>query len=228
MHYADPYSKLPLIVIKEFIKHSVSGNKPIYISAGGTTPLSTLGYVNAAFELQEQVERGEIPKPDFIFVAVGTGGTMAGLMLGSILSGLNAKIIGVRVVPKLIASRFTVSRLVNKTRNLIRNYVSNIPKFNMSSSEVIIIPDYLGKGYGHRTEKSKEAVNIAAEKGILLEDTYTGKTFAAFLDFVGTRNSGVFLFWNTFNSVDLDEVTRKVDYRTLPQEFHRLFTCRVD
>src|SRR5215207_1642898 len=34
-----------------------------YIPLGGSTPLGTLGHVNAALELADQVERGELPLP---------------------------------------------------------------------------------------------------------------------------------------------------------------------
>lgn len=109
--------KIPLIVTREFFKYLLSGNRPLYIPAGGTTPISTLGYVNAVFELKEQIEREEMPKPDYIFVPAGTGGTMAGLIIGRVLSGLDTETIGLNVSTKLIINRFMVSRLVNKTFN---------------------------------------------------------------------------------------------------------------
>ncbi len=181
MRYADSYLKLPMIIAREFLKRLISGDKPLYIPAGGTRPLSTLGYVNAVFELKEQIERDEMPKPDYIFVSAGTGGTMAGLIIGSILSGLNTKIIGVSVAPKPIMNRFTVSQIINKTFDLIKKYSPNITK--LSLSDITLIHNYIGKGYGHPTEKAKEAVKIAAlEEGLQLEETYTGKAFAAFLD----------------------------------------------
>jgi 1-aminocyclopropane-1-carboxylate deaminase/D-cysteine desulfhydrase-like pyridoxal-dependent ACC family enzyme len=41
---------------------------------GGSSPLSTLGYVNAGLELAEQVKRGELPEPDVVVAALGPGG----------------------------------------------------------------------------------------------------------------------------------------------------------
>lgn len=224
IYCADSYLKLPFIVIREFLKNYLSKKKPIYVPAGGTTPLSTLGYVNAAFELKEQVERGDMPKPDCIFVSGGTGGTMAGLLLGSMLSGLDAKVIGVRVTPKFIMNRFTTFWLINKTFYLMKGRSPKISSPGISLSDLFILTNYLGKGYGHETEKSKEAVRIAAlEEGLRLEETYTGKTFAAFLDFVRTQSSGVFLFWNTFNSADLDVTIKDIDCRILSRKLHKLF-----
>jgi 1-aminocyclopropane-1-carboxylate deaminase/D-cysteine desulfhydrase-like pyridoxal-dependent ACC family enzyme len=228
MHYAGSHAKLPLIVAREFFRYLLSGNKPLYVPAGGTTPLSSLGYVNAAFELRKQVERGEMPKPDYIFVPAGTGGTIAGLILGSILSGLDTKIIGVNVSTKLIINRFAVSRLVGKTFNLMKRHFPNIPRLP-SELGIALLDSYIGNGYGHATQRAKEAVKVAAlEEGLWIEETYTGKTFAAFLDFIKAHGKGVFLFWHTFNSVDFNGIIEKIDYRSLPSGFHNLFTCPLD
>ncbi|HSE83013.1 MAG TPA: pyridoxal-phosphate dependent enzyme [Thermodesulfobacteriota bacterium] len=229
IYYADSYLKLPFIIIREFLRNFLYKKKPVYVPAGGTTPLSTLGYLSAAFELKGQIERGDMPKPDYIFVSGGTGGTMAGLILGSVLSGLDAKVIGVRVTPKFVINRFMIFWLINKTVYLMKEHSPKISSPGISLSDVSILTDYLGKGYGYATEKSKEAVRIAAlEEGLRLEETYTGKSFAAFLDFARTQSRGVFLFWNTVNSLDLNETVKDVDCRSLPQGLHKLFTCPPD
>ena len=59
--------------------------------------------------------------------------------------------------------------------------------------------DYLGTGYGHPTTASTQAVNAAARSGLRLENTYTGKAFAAFLA-LEKNAAHPCLFWNTFNS----------------------------
>src|SRR5688572_25686364 len=48
------------------------------VGPGGSTLHGTLGYVDAAFELAGQVERGEMPAPDIIVVALGSAGTAGG------------------------------------------------------------------------------------------------------------------------------------------------------
>ncbi|HMJ15415.1 MAG TPA: pyridoxal-phosphate dependent enzyme, partial [Polyangiaceae bacterium] len=53
-----------------------------FIPPGGSTPLGSQGYAHAAHELNAQIRRGELPQPDVIVVAVGTGGTAAGLLAG--------------------------------------------------------------------------------------------------------------------------------------------------
>lgn len=64
---------------------------------GGSSAATALGLVNAAFELAAQVERGECPRPDAVFVPLGTCGTAAGLALGFALAGLRVTLHAVRV-----------------------------------------------------------------------------------------------------------------------------------
>lgn len=52
---------------------------PYLLPPGGSTPLGCVGYVRAALELGEQVAAGELPEPSHVVVALGSGGTAAGL-----------------------------------------------------------------------------------------------------------------------------------------------------
>ncbi|NUN50527.1 MAG: pyridoxal-phosphate dependent enzyme, partial [Candidatus Brocadiae bacterium] len=49
---------------------------------GGSNALSTLGYINAGLEVAAQVARGDMPRPDVVVAALGTGGTVAGILAG--------------------------------------------------------------------------------------------------------------------------------------------------
>jgi len=59
-----------------------------FVYPGGSSTIGTIGYVNAAFELKEQIEQGIMPEPEVIFCPVGSGGSQAGLYLGLKLAGL--------------------------------------------------------------------------------------------------------------------------------------------
>jgi len=99
------YPNIPLImplaalaVLYQLLRHRLKrGQLPRVIPIGGSSPLGVVGFVNAAFELKEQILRGEIPEPDYIYVASGSMGTAAGLTLG--LRAINSKtrVISVRV-----------------------------------------------------------------------------------------------------------------------------------
>jgi hypothetical protein len=63
---------------------------------------------------------------------------------------------------------------------------------------------------------------------IILDPTYTGKTFGALLARVRSEpREGPVLFWNTLSSVDLTPVAQSVDFRSLPVAFHRFFECAL-
>ena len=73
------------------------GERPMLVPSGGSSWRGNLGFVSAGLELAAQVEAGALPEPAQLFVAVGTGGTAAGLALGLRLGGLATRIVAVRV-----------------------------------------------------------------------------------------------------------------------------------
>ncbi|RME47257.1 MAG: pyridoxal-phosphate dependent enzyme, partial [Deltaproteobacteria bacterium] len=168
---------------------------------GGSTPLSSLGYVNAAFELAAQIAAGELPEPVEIYVAVGSCGTIAGLLAGSRLAGIRSRIVGVRVVDRIVVNRFRIARMANRTLRLLARFVPDLPRIRFSPWEIHLREDAFGRGYGHPTPEGLAAIATMAEReGIPLEPTYTGKTLAACLTALREDPSRPTLFWNTFNS----------------------------
>lgn len=225
MHYAPSYLSVLLTSVKEIIKRKIKGEKPYLLFPGGSTPLSSLGYANAMIELEKQVKRNELPPPDQIFVPLGSGGTMAGLLAGKILTCLKTKIEGIRVVQKIAANSIRVAQLTNKTLELIQKYT---PKKldKVSAREVRINDEYYGGKYGYYTKEAKNAIELVKEnESIKLEGTYTGKAFAALLDFIKkerNREKNI-LFWNTYNSVKFDPILEKYPHTRLPKEFQQFF-----
>ena len=189
--------------------------------AGGTSPLSTIGYVNAALELKEQIDAGLLPEPKYIFVATGSMGTTAGLIVGARLAGLKSRIIGVKVsMDEYSNVRGTVS-LANKTAALMRRHDPTVPEMRFTPSDFDLELNFFGGQYGIVTPEGEAAVDIIKKtEDIGLETTYTGKTLAAMLDFVKKDKSidgAPVLFWNTYNSVDHTETVRQCGgYKTLP------------
>jgi D-cysteine desulfhydrase len=92
-----------------------------------------------------------------------------------------------------------------------------------------LIHDYFGGGYGTASTQSKAAVAAASRDGLSLENTYTGKTFAAVLDWARTpENRGKrALFWNTYNSVDQSAALDGLDYHTLSPNLWPFFECEI-
>ncbi|NHJ01335.1 MAG: pyridoxal-phosphate dependent enzyme [Candidatus Heimdallarchaeota archaeon] len=194
-----------------------------WLPAGGSTPLGVLGYVNAAFELRNQVKEGLIEEPDHIFVAAGTVGTMAGLELGVQLAGLKSQIHGIQVTDRFAASKGKVKKLVNQTLQLLKQD-SKLKNFQYSP-RFILSTTFYGGAYGRVTPEGSQAVDLLGQsENIKLETTYTGKAMAGMLAYTKMyQRSGNLLFWNTYNAVDMTPIADKVDHSGLPVEFHRLF-----
>jgi 1-aminocyclopropane-1-carboxylate deaminase/D-cysteine desulfhydrase-like pyridoxal-dependent ACC family enzyme len=203
-----------------------------YLPTGGSSPRGSLGFVAAAFELKRQIDAGLLPQPKYIFVALGSRGTMAGLLLGAKLAGLNSIIAGVRVTNLWSANEKTVASLANKTADLMRKYDEKVPLTRFSSADTHVLHDFFGEGYGAPTPEGREAVEIMQQtEATNLDLTYTAKAFAALLHFVRTEKGHEdvpILFWNTYNSVDLTPIIKEDhDYRKLPEPFHKFFSTNL-
>jgi D-cysteine desulfhydrase len=206
------------------------GHFPQVIRNGGSSPLGTTGFVNAAFELKQQIMQGEIPEPDCIYVAVGSMGTAVGLMLGLKAANLKSRVVCVRVVDEKTANVRKVLKLLYKTNTFLHSIDPSFPKFEFSEKDIEIRHSFLGQGYALPTKEGMEAkAQIERKEGINLEGTYTGKAFAALIDNARKQDlrDKVVLFWNTYNSRDFSDVITNADYRQLPRCFHRYFEEEV-
>ncbi|HIE53259.1 MAG TPA: pyridoxal-phosphate dependent enzyme [Armatimonadetes bacterium] len=193
---------LPAALLREFLGSpaNLSASLPALLPPGGTSPLGCLGYVEAALELAAQVAAGELPEPEVIVVALGTGGTMAGLEVGCRLAGLKARILGVDVVGRWFARPERISNLCRRTVHLLHSLGAEVAEEGFPVREVWIEHGFLGTGYGHSTPEVEAALKLAAEtEGLYLEPTYTGKALAALLHggVRFTRQRRAVLFWNT-------------------------------
>jgi len=202
------------------------GTFPRFIPTGGSCPLGIVGYVNAALELNDQITAGALPPPDLIYVPLGSMGTSVGLMLGLKAVGLRTRVIPVRVIEERMASPKRMLRLIKGTGSLLCKLAPAFPSVNLSKDDLLIRNDFLGEGYAHFTEKAVHAADLMQRKtGIILNGTYSAKAFSALIDDAGrgVLQGKTVLFWNTYNSRDLSEITAGVDYRQLPKEFQRYF-----
>ena len=230
LHYAGVHWKAYALGAWNLLRHiSVPPLRmPQFIMPGGSTNKGILGYVSAALELETQVHAGELPEPDYIFVAVGTNGTMAGLEAGLLLTNLKSKLIGVCVSDEVEISNRAVAKLANQALSLLVRHDSDIATAGrLHATDITIWHDYLGPGYAQPTPMADEALRIMAEQeGFELEFVYTGKTLAALMGAVGRPDfqDKHILFWNTFNSMPFSDVSlHDIDYKQLPPALHQFF-----
>jgi D-cysteine desulfhydrase len=196
------------------------GCEPYVIPFGGTNALSTIGFVNAGFELSGQIRSGAIPAPDVVYVALGSMGTAAGIALGLALGNCTPTIRAVAVTPPSIANRQALCALIDETAELLTQGDEAVPADLCSRIDIEVVDGYLGEEYALFTPEGVEAVGLAlAAERLHLEGTYTGKTLAALIsDGTSGKLAGkTTLFWNTYNSQDLGAFIGTQEYRKLPE-----------
>ncbi|MHA1479360.1 MAG: 1-aminocyclopropane-1-carboxylate deaminase/D-cysteine desulfhydrase [Promethearchaeota archaeon] len=228
-------------VIKSFL-FRIFHPKYYLMSIGGSplfgigTPLGSIGFINAIFELKNQIDEGVLPEPDIIFVAAGSTGTAAGLTAGCKLLGLKTKVYPISVSRDIVVNPKNLIKIANKSIKYLRKRDKSIPDIEVNKGDFNMIKGYLGSHYGVKTAKGQKAVDLVYELegeklGFKLETTYTGKTMAAMLEFLEKEEnkSKKILFWNTYNSNDLDKYLRetKFDYEKLPKKFHKYYTRKI-
>lgn len=187
------------------------GFRPYRIPHGGSSPVGVLGYVEAGIELALQIERGELPEPDRIFVAFGSGGTAAGLAIGLGALGIVTPIEAVRVTPGVVANAKTIRSLIKKTARLLRAVDPAFPDMGSSAASRVFVNDSeFGAGYGTRSETAERARELAFADGIRTEGTYTARALAALINRAESRRERRLLFISTLNSRDLSHLLVKV------------------
>ena len=201
-----------------------------WIASGGSSPTGTLGYVSAGLELLEQIGRDELPAPDVVYVALGSCGTAAGLLLGlggaPSLPPSKAQLTAVRVVDRIVANARVTRGLARRTARLLSE--RGVDWFNHCSLPSLRVEHgQFGGGYGRATNASEAAVARAAAVGLALEPTYTGKAMAALLaDADAGRLDGKrVLFLHTFSSVDLSPLVLAATPEQLPPWLRRHFAA---
>jgi 1-aminocyclopropane-1-carboxylate deaminase len=170
-----------------------------WIPAGGSCALGTLGHANAALELVTQLRRDGIPSPSAIVVPLGSGGTVAGLLIGLTVAGVPTRVVGVRVVPRSVGNRWRVMRLARQGRALLaRLSGEEIPALDPGRLE--IATDAYGGAYGRETDSARNAAHaLRATGGPALDGTYSAKAFGHALGRARGAPGDSVLFWLTFD-----------------------------
>jgi D-cysteine desulfhydrase len=217
-------SALPFHLFKTKLKEWLSTNPEVYyISGGGSSGVGVVGYVDAALELAEQIEAGECERPDRIYVAAGTCGTLAGLLLGFAYANLPVRVIGVRVVDKVITNAPNVARLYHEGARYLSQFGVPMPE-SLSYRDVELRDDYFGDGYGQPTDVGLDAIRLLEEHGgPHLEPTYTAKTFSAVVAEADDASDETVMYWHTLSGADLSERLADGSIDKLPAEYAAFF-----
>ena len=153
------------------------GKHPFTIPVGASDWIGTHGYINAFDEVVEQESDMNV-QFDSINLAVGSGGTYAGLWYGNISHDLNKNIIGFAVDQSTDAFKTKIIEILNHLDDNIASYET-----------LFINDDYIGLGYGQATDEELQFyIDIAQQEGIILDPTYTGKAFRGLVEEIKAGN----------------------------------------
>lgn len=156
------------------------GQRPYAIPRGGACVMGVLGHVLAVFELYQQCLAQDL-EPDAIVLAVGSGGTYAGWLLGLKVLNLPWKMLC-----------YTVSREPEQVSQQVADLATQAAAllkldWIFGAHDTPVYGGFIGSGYGIPSPEAADAIRqVGRAEGILLDPVYTGKAMAGFLD--GLKN----------------------------------------
>lgn len=173
------------IVAEQLERLRSAGHKGRFTPAGSSEPLGCWGYIRAAAELAEQLAKAGVVECDIV-MAISSGGTYAGMLLGRWLHHLEHwTVMAVPVSDDVSHHTGVVAELCQQAITEFRLPIS------FDGGALRFIDGYVGDGYAVPYEKELAAIRqLARVEGIVLDPVYTGKAFCALLDGVRAGRLG--------------------------------------
>lgn len=223
------WSLLPWFMWQRSRRARTGADETFIMPPGGAIPRGCLGFLSAGLELAQQVERGLMPPPDEVVIALGSTCSTAGLLVGLRLAarlglGWGAKntggttprlgaegaplLVAVRVTPWPVTSVFRIARLALRVSAWLAALTKS-PHLELSRAELLqglrVDGSQLGSGYGQPTAAGLAAIQRLGPFAAALDTTYSAKSAAALLARV-EAGPAVRLFWSTKSSAPLPPV----------------------
>ena len=155
--------------------YEAAGHRVFSIPVGASDGIGIWGYIAAAEELARDLETAEIQHAQVI-CASGSGGTQAGLTLGSVLHQVPVDVWGINVCDD---EAWFLNKVAADVADWQSRYgaVESVPEL-----AVRVIDGYVGPGYGRAgPEVYRTIQRLAALEGMVLDPVYTGKAFHGML-----------------------------------------------
>ena len=170
------------IMEEEKTSFKKKGKKVFLIPEGGSSSLGIWGYIHAVEEMQKQ---NIFKYCNSILTASGSGGTTAGLLVGSLLFKTKLKIFAVNVL-------YPKDEIKNKILSLAEDAIKNFRlPIKLDENQLEILDGYSLEGYKHISDDKLSLIKkFARQSGIILDPAYTGKAFKAYHDnFLSAKTS---------------------------------------
>ncbi|MHA1565106.1 MAG: 1-aminocyclopropane-1-carboxylate deaminase/D-cysteine desulfhydrase [Alphaproteobacteria bacterium] len=152
------------------------GGRPYIIHLPGRTgTLAAAAATGQATELNQQFIDGDGP-PDILYLAVGSGLTAAGLIVGFKHLNIPTRVVGISVQQ---AEQFLKPLILDRANTAAALLGIDT---RIDGQDFDIVDQFIGPGYGIPSPASLEAISIAGRYGALLVDpSYSGKALAGLI-----------------------------------------------
>ncbi|KAL6754854.1 tryptophan synthase beta subunit-like PLP-dependent enzyme [Haematococcus lacustris] len=151
------------------------GLNPFLIPVGGSNALGTWGYLQAVEEIRQQLGCQDITD---IVAACGSGGTTAGLALGSYLSGMKARVHAYGVCDSPDYFYDFIDGLLEEMAHDLDLAPTSVP----AARGLLRAVQAKGLGYAESSEAELQTVKAVAEAtGVILDPVYGGKALHGLL-----------------------------------------------
>lgn len=180
-------------------KLAQEGYKPYYVHGGGHDLPGGICFVDAIKALKEQCDACD-SKPDYIFLASGTGSTQAGIVVGCDMVGWNdVKVVGISVARHYERGK----QIIADFSNMLGQHYGINKDF---TDKIIFKTDYLYGGYEQYTlEMESYLKEVMKSTGLMFDTTYSGKGFYGMMDIIKKeklQNKNI-IFWHTGGLMNL-------------------------
>lgn len=164
--------------------------KSYVIPEGGTNSIGIWGYVEFWKEVASQIN---LKKIDGVICSSGSGGTVAGLLVGAAKYGVKTNIYTVNV---LYNPDVLIDRIASVIEEFAQKYDS---KLKVDYSKLTILDGFSDEGYKNISEEKINFIKkFARETGILLDPVYVGKAMFGFYESLLKQSKGKnYMFINT-------------------------------
>ncbi len=156
-------------------EYKEKGHNAYVIPEGGSFGIGNFGYVKCMEEIIAWQNETEI-KLDTLCATAGSGGTVAGLILGNRLLNAGLRVCGVCICDDK-------DYFVNKIDTILKESNSYLTENqNFSLDEIEIIEGYQGAGYSIAADEDIEFIKeIAKNEGMVLDHVYNAKALRGFV-----------------------------------------------
>lgn len=169
-------------------KYEAAGDKVYVVPVGGSNPLGAAGYIMAVKEILSQMEEQHLAI-DHLVCTVGSMGTYAGLLAGCKYFHAPFDVIAVPVSPSEKGER---EKAVLEYAKQIADYHGLGVQFSPGDVKIAYGPEeepFSGAAYNQPDSITRQYIMLMAKlEGIMLDPTYTGKTFRGLVEMVKDGN----------------------------------------